>query len=170
LRGGTHQAYRNWSGAGADLPWGYEIGMKDDPPEQFRIRPVCASDCDHVGTFVALLLTELYPELASAYTADKFVGVAKQILETSQTTFGFLAVDLLDQPVGVVMLNECAAIYAHGRFGEITEIYVSAEYRSAGVGARLIHATIEFCALAPMVDCRGRRSRHAALAKDSGVL
>ena len=118
--------------------------MKDDLPEQLRIWPVCASDSEHVGTFVSLLLTELYPELASSYAADKLISVAKQILESSRTTFGFLAVDMLDRPAGVVMLNECEAIYAHGRFGEITEIYVSAKYRSTGIGARLIHAAIEF--------------------------
>jgi GNAT superfamily N-acetyltransferase len=112
--------------------------------EQLRIKPVQASDCDHVGVLVSRLLTELYPDFASYYAPDKLAAVAREILETSQTTFGFLALDRLDHPVGVVMLNECAAIYAHGIFGEITEIYVSAEYRSAGVGARLIDTTIEF--------------------------
>ena len=118
--------------------------MKDGTPEHFRIRPVLTSDADHVGILVARLLTELYPEYASAYSAEKLIGVAREILQTSQTTFGFLAIDRLDHPVGIVMLNECAAIYAHGRFGEITEIYVDTPSRSTGVGALLIEATIVF--------------------------
>ncbi|VCU58913.1 Acetyltransferase, GNAT family [Tritonibacter mobilis] len=46
------------------------------------------------------------------------------------------------QPLGVVVLNECAAIYAGGEFGEITELYVRPEARSLGVAARLVEAAI----------------------------
>lgn len=41
-------------------------------------------------------------------------------------------------PVGVLMLNECAAVYAGGRFGEITELYIVPDYRSSGVAQHLI--------------------------------
>jgi len=44
------------------------------------------------------------------------------------------------QPVGVIMLNECMAIYAGGRFGEITELYVSPACRSKGIAPMLIDA------------------------------
>jgi GNAT superfamily N-acetyltransferase len=37
-------------------------------------------------------------------------------------------------------MNECAAIYAGGKFGEISELYVRPEYRSNGVAARLLEA------------------------------
>ena len=40
------------------------------------------------------------------------------------------------------MLNECAAIYAGGRFGEITELYVVPEARSTGVAAALVAAAV----------------------------
>jgi GNAT superfamily N-acetyltransferase len=42
------------------------------------------------------------------------------------------------------MLNECAAIYAGGRFGEISEIYVVPDGRSKKVGALLIEAAAAF--------------------------
>lgn len=42
------------------------------------------------------------------------------------------------KPAGVLMLNECAAVYAGGRFGEITELYVKPEHRSGGIAALLI--------------------------------
>ena len=37
--------------------------------------------------------------------------------------FGYLAFDG-DNPVGIIMLSETAAIYANGIFGTITELYV----------------------------------------------
>ncbi|RID92973.1 GNAT family N-acetyltransferase [Gemmobacter lutimaris] len=42
------------------------------------------------------------------------------------------------QVAGLILLDDCAAIYAGGRFGEITELYVLPGYRSQGVAARLI--------------------------------
>ncbi|AZV78091.1 GNAT family N-acetyltransferase [Parasedimentitalea marina] len=54
------------------------------------------------------------------------------------------AIGLLAQwgetPVGVMMLNPCAAIYAGGRFGEISELFVLPEWRSKGVAAELLKA------------------------------
>ena len=43
---------------------------------------------------------------------------------------------------GVVGLNECKAIYAHGAFGEIAELYVEPRFRSAGVGGQLVEAAV----------------------------
>ena len=42
-----------------------------------------------------------------------------------------------------VMLNECAAIYANGLFGEITELYVEPANRSCGVAPSLISAAVD---------------------------
>lgn len=43
-----------------------------------------------------------------------------------------------DEPVGVIVLNECNAIYAGGKFGEISELYIRPEVRSQGVAPHLI--------------------------------
>jgi len=41
-------------------------------------------------------------------------------------------------------LNECAAIYAGGKFGEISELYVCPEMRSKGIARQFLdHAQIE---------------------------
>ena len=49
-----------------------------------------------------------------------------------------------DKPVGVMTLNECAAIYAGGKFGEISELYVRPEMRSQGIAQQLLdHAQTE---------------------------
>lgn len=58
-----------------------------------------------------------------------------------ESVTGLLA--LVDEtPVGLLMLNECAAIYAGGRFGEISELYVEPEFRSDGVAAKLIEDAV----------------------------
>lgn len=41
------------------------------------------------------------------------------------------------------MLNECAAIYAGGVFGEISELYVAPELRSRGIAGALIQEAID---------------------------
>lgn len=40
--------------------------------------------------------------------------------------------------VGILMLNECAAVYAGGRFGEISELYVLPDRRSQGIAGQLL--------------------------------
>ena len=45
-----------------------------------------------------------------------------------------------EKPLGVIILNECAAIYAGGRFGEISELYVAPPARSKGVARALLQA------------------------------
>ncbi|MFQ5551999.1 MAG: GNAT family N-acetyltransferase [Gemmatimonadales bacterium] len=89
---------------------------------------------------VAKLLHELLHELA------KEDGPSLATLQrTAEDVLGSDSIDgvlafVEDEPVGVIMLNECMAIYAGGRFGEITELYVSPEYRSKGIAPMLIGA------------------------------
>ncbi|MEM7170886.1 MAG: GNAT family N-acetyltransferase [Pseudomonadota bacterium] len=91
-------------------------------------------------SLVALLLSELLDELAGGE------GTPKQELEQTAETLlsqglvtGLIAYSK-GEPVGVIMLNECAAIYAGGRFAEITELYVKPSQRSQGVAPQLIAA------------------------------
>ena len=44
----------------------------------------------------------------------------------------------------MLTLNQCAATYARGRFGEIAELYVVPRGRSAEVGAGLLSAALTF--------------------------
>lgn len=48
-----------------------------------------------------------------------------------------------DEPVGVVTLSECFALYANGRYGVINEMVVLPPHRSKGAGEALIQKSLE---------------------------
>lgn len=89
---------------------------------------------------VATLLYSLLNELTGGHgpSRDDLTATARDLMASGLVT-GLIA--FRDQePVGVVCLNECAAIYARGRFGEITELYVRPDHRSQGIAPRLLDA------------------------------
>ena len=102
-----------------------------------RAEPV---DFERVGHLVYELLTELYPD--AAHQRNVFVDAARTLLTGGEGVWSYLATTSADRDVGVVTLNECAAIYAGGRFGEISELYVDPDFRSKGASALLIEAAI----------------------------
>ena len=110
---------------------------------EIHVRQAGPVDCERVGHLVCELLTELYPEVA--VEREEFVDTARTLLADGGGVWSFLAATTPDdRDVGVVTLNECAAIYAGGRFGEISEFYVTPGFRSKGVGALLIEAAVAF--------------------------
>lgn len=48
------------------------------------------------------------------------------------------------QLVGLISLSESFALYAGGKFGTITELYIRKPHRSKKVGERLIHEATQF--------------------------
>jgi GNAT superfamily N-acetyltransferase len=106
------------------------------------VRQAEPGEFERVGLLTYELLAELYPELG--YERDGCVDSARTLLAGSEGVWSFLATTHDDRDVGVVMLNECAAIYAGGRFGEISELYVVPDGRSKNVGARLTEAAVAF--------------------------
>jgi GNAT superfamily N-acetyltransferase len=106
------------------------------------VRQAGPDEFERVGRLTYELLAELYPELG--YERDGCVDSARALLAGGDGVWSFLATTQDDRDVGVVMLNECAAIYAGGRFGEISELYVVPDGRSKNVGARLTEAAIAF--------------------------
>ena len=106
------------------------------------VRQAEPEEFERVGLLTYELLAELYPELG--YERDGCVDSARTLLAGSDCVWSFLATTHDDRDVGVVMLNECAAIYAGGRFGEISELYVVPDGRSKNVGARLTEAAVAF--------------------------
>lgn len=107
-----------------------------------QIRPAQPHDADQVGSMISQLLCELYPQLSDQYRPEVTIATAQRLLD-DRAYCALLAVDDIDGDIGgVVGLNECKAIYAHGAFGEIAELYVEPRFRSAGVGGQLVEAAV----------------------------
>ena len=105
-----------------------------------QIRRASRLDSKHVSDMAWALLSELYPDL---YTAEQIQASVDRILSQSPDVSVFLA-ESAGEPMGLITLNRCSAIYALGEFGEISELYVDADFRSLGVGKMLIKTAVEF--------------------------
>ncbi len=106
------------------------------------VRQAEPMEFERVGNLIHALLAELFPD--GGYKRDGFVETARALLSGNEGVWSFLATTHDDRDVGVVTINQCAAISSGGRFGEISELYVVPDHRSKGVGALLIDATVGF--------------------------
>jgi len=104
-----------------------------------EIRTATQSDGECVCSLAFGLLSELYPGM---YSLDQLSPVVARILTQSDDVAAFIAMHG-DQAIGLITVNRCSAIYAFGDFGEISELYVTQEFRSSGVGAKLLHKAVE---------------------------
>ncbi|MFK7967529.1 MAG: GNAT family N-acetyltransferase [Burkholderiaceae bacterium] len=108
------------------------------------VRPARSSDTQTVARLVHALLCELSGSPANSVDIHYLTEAAENLLGQDGSVWAFLAVNEEGHPIGVLTLNECAAIYAGGKFGEISEFYVSPESRSVGVGPQLLEAAVRF--------------------------
>jgi GNAT superfamily N-acetyltransferase len=115
--------------------------MSERSLEISRARP---GDGSVVGRLVHALICELAPEGRERPSLEEFERVATRLLAGDFGSWGVLARDFSQAPIGVLTLNECAATYARGRFGEIAELYVVPEKRSSSVGEVLLRAAVGF--------------------------
>jgi GNAT superfamily N-acetyltransferase len=98
---------------------------------------------DKIIELVVKLLVELEGNSAEFEAIDR----AKVLADWSRNrekVHAFLAKTEDDRVVGISTLVETFAIYAGGNYGVIDEMYVDAEFRSAGVGKMLIDVVKEF--------------------------
>jgi GNAT superfamily N-acetyltransferase len=116
------------------------VSEREIMDRQIVVRRAEPAQFERVGHLTHKLLGELYPEIG--YERDQCIETARKLLAGSEAVWSFLAIAPDEGDVGVVLLNECASIYAGGRFGEISELYVAPGFRSQGVGALLIEAAI----------------------------
>lgn len=86
-----------------------------------RIRMAQVSDADTVANLVHALLSELTPAGKEPPDRDVVRLSTMAVLTHNGGVWAFVAEDDPREPVGVLTLNECASIYAGGRFGEISE-------------------------------------------------
>jgi GNAT superfamily N-acetyltransferase len=108
-----------------------------------KIRKANGSDSEVVGMPVFELITELSAPKSPGATAKEVSTTARELLG-GHNVWAFLAESDACEPAGVLALNACAAIYAGGYFGEVTELYVRPPFRCQRVGSQLIRAAIEF--------------------------
>jgi GNAT superfamily N-acetyltransferase len=102
-------------------------------------------DYEQIGIFVCALLRELFPEQANNFAESTYTAAAVQLLGDAAKVWAILA-KVNGKPVGVIVMNQCAAIYAGGNFGEISELYVLPEFRNLNIGAALLDAADKFAA------------------------
>ena len=102
-----------------------------------QIRPIGDPDIADICHLIAALLAELGNDAGP--DPKTLHPVARQVLAAQGC--GFLA-ERHGQAVGVILLCPCAAIYAGGSFGEISELYVTPAQRSTGVARALIAAAL----------------------------
>jgi GNAT superfamily N-acetyltransferase len=109
------------------------------------IKIVMASPADSeiVGELVHSLLMELFSAQSHLFPIEKMKNAAAELLTPGSGVWSFLAMNG-DEVVGMINLNECAAIYAGGKFGEISELYVKPDFRSQKIGAQLIAQARDF--------------------------
>ncbi len=107
------------------------------------IRLASEADADAVAQLVLELLEELASPGSSGYELAAVARTARNLLKGGDRVWAFLA-EAGGHAIGLITLNECAALYAGGRFGEICELYVSPGFRSLGAGKRLLEAAVEF--------------------------
>jgi GNAT superfamily N-acetyltransferase len=105
-----------------------------------EIIEVTSANHQDVANLITDLLIELSPSAKQEIQNSPIQSIAYELLNTSKI-WAFLA-KKDHKYIGVITLHECAAIYAGGIFGEISELYVKPEYRSLKIGEMLIKQAI----------------------------
>jgi GNAT superfamily N-acetyltransferase len=109
------------------------------------VRLATPSEYRAVGHMAWMLQGELYPERSADFDRPTFERTAVSLLGAADRVWALVA-QHGDQLVGILTLNECAALTAGGVFGEISELYVMTKFRRTGVGRTLLHAANTFAA------------------------
>ena len=108
------------------------------------LRQAEVDDAGTVAELVHTLIAELAPDRADAARLARYQQAATELIGKDAGYWAFVAEASEDGAVGVITLNECTAIYAEGRFGTITELYIAPAFRSQGVGALLVDRALAF--------------------------
>jgi GNAT superfamily N-acetyltransferase len=95
------------------------------------------ADSKVVAGLVHDLLMEFFTDQSHLFPLVKLEKAAAELLAPDSGVWSFMAMHD-NNVIGIINLNECSAIYAGGKFGEITELYIKPEFRSNQIGEKLI--------------------------------
>ncbi len=108
------------------------------------IRPSVPADAERIGKLTHAMECELWPDQAASLDETRFTTAARDLLHADRGLWAFVACLPDGQIIGMLTVNECAALYAGGPFGEIAEFYIAPAHRSGGIGGRLVDAAVTF--------------------------
>ena len=122
------------------------LAMDEMTTVSITTRQALLSDTSHI----ARLATQLFIELGLEYSEDKVcIESVKHVTTTlmeQDKVICFLA-EVEGKVVAFITMHRCAAIYAGGDFGEISELYVAREYRGLKIGQALLTEAKEYAKL-----------------------
>ena len=104
-------------------------------------------DQEHIN-IIADLIIALFKDF-NEKSGGNFIVDRSSILSTTsllidRENFGcYIAFDN-ENPIGLITISHCSAIYNGGDFGVITELYVDKDKRSFGIGKLLLEKAYEF--------------------------
>lgn len=105
----------------------------------------------HDAASISLLVNELLEEVMRETNVPSFdVNVelmkvqARQYIGTEQYVVFLAIFPDRDEPLGLLSVCECWALYTGGAFGVIPECYVRPEFRSQGIGGMFMTAVKEY--------------------------
>ena len=102
------------------------VGGQEEFMYKIKIYEATEADYKVVAHLVKSLLIELEPDTVTELEKIDMETTSQNLLNTSKIC-AFLAKHN-DKPIGLITLHECAAIYAGGIYGEISELYVAHDY------------------------------------------
>ena len=101
-----------------------------------EIRIATEDESQVVAELVTELLLELEPQAKEELIEMNLPKLTLSLLSKSKIV-AFIAYDD-EMPISILTLHECAAIYAGGSFGEISELFVKPKHRGYGIGKKLL--------------------------------
>ncbi|MGF1614958.1 MAG: GNAT family N-acetyltransferase [Gammaproteobacteria bacterium] len=112
----------------------------------FTIQRAITSDAQEVAVMVGELLVEIMNAIGvQAFHFDLSETTSRlQDFLNRERYFVFIARGGSRNPAGFIALYESYAVYAEGAFGTIPELYVRPEYRTNGLGLRLVSQAKSF--------------------------
>ncbi len=108
-------------------------------------RGATVDDSDVIGSMVMRLTEEISGRTASRHfniDLESTTNICRDLLQAGQ--YAAILACIEERPIAVATVTETYALYAGGKIGVIQEFYVDPEFRSRGVGKRLLEEVRSF--------------------------